>query len=222
MAKPTHVPWYDAFIASALGFAACGYIAIRYPQLVTELVYRPVDGIAVATVIVVLVLEATRRTSGWSLLIIILGLCVYAMLGWLLPEPFATRPVAMSRLMVYLGIDTNALLGGALQVAVIVVVPFIIMGQVLSRSGGSDYFTDLSMAMMGRFRGGSAKIAVVGSAFFGMVSGSAVANVASVGTITIPMMKRAGFPGQLAAAIEVGRLDWRAASYRPSWAPPRS
>jgi TRAP transporter 4TM/12TM fusion protein len=199
--KPTHVPWYD-IAASAAGFAACGYIAIRYPQLVTELVYRPVDGIAVATVIVVLVLEATRRTSGWSLLIIILGLCVYALLGWLLPEEIATRPVAMSRLMVYLGIDTNALLGGALQVAIIVVVPFIIMGQALSRSGGSDYFTELSMAMMGRFRGGSAKIAVVGSAFFGMVSGSAVANVASVGTITIPMMKRAGFPGQLAAAIE--------------------
>jgi TRAP transporter 4TM/12TM fusion protein len=199
--KPTHVPWYD-LAASAVGFAACSYIAIRYPQLVTELVYRPVDGIAVATAIIVLVLEATRRTSGWSLLIIIIGLCAYALLGWLLPEEIATRPVAMSRLMVYLGIDTNALLGGALQVAIIVVVPFIIMGQVLSRSGGSDYFTDLSMAMMGRFRGGSAKIAVVGSAFFGMVSGSAVANVASVGTITIPMMKRAGFPGQLAAAIE--------------------
>jgi TRAP transporter 4TM/12TM fusion protein len=201
VARPKHVPWYD-IAASAIGFAACAYIAIRYPQLVTELVYRPADGIAVATAIIVLVLEATRRTSGWSLLIIILGLCVYALLGWLLPEEIATRPVAMSRLMVYLGIDTNALLGNALQVAIIVVVPFIIMGQVLSRAGGADYFADLSMAMMGRFRGGSAKIAVVGSAFFGMVSGSAVANVASVGSITIPMMKRAGFPGQLAAAIE--------------------
>jgi TRAP transporter 4TM/12TM fusion protein len=200
-AGPARVPWYD-LAASATGFAACWYVAIRYPQLVTELVARPADGIAVATAIIILVLEATRRTSGWSLLIIILVLCIYALLGWLLPDEIATRPVAMSRLVVYLGIDTNALLGGALQVATIVVVPFIIMGQVLSRSGGADYFTDLSMAMMGRFRGGSAKIAVVGSAFFGMVSGSAVANVASVGSITIPMMKRAGFPGQLAAAIE--------------------
>ncbi|HEX2116958.1 MAG TPA: TRAP transporter fused permease subunit, partial [Alphaproteobacteria bacterium] len=195
------VAWYD-LLASVAGFAACAYIAFRYPVLVTELVYRPVDGIAVATVICALVLEATRRTSGWSLIIIILVLCAYALLGWMLPEQIATRPVALSRLMVYLGIDTNALLGGALQVAAIVVVPFVIMGQVLTRCGGSDYFTDLSMAMMGRFRGGSAKIAVVGSAFFGMVSGSAVANVASVGTITIPLMKRAGFPGQLAAAIE--------------------
>jgi TRAP transporter 4TM/12TM fusion protein len=195
------VAWYDV-VASAAGFAACAYVAVRYPVLVTELVYRPADGIAVATVICALVMEATRRTAGWSLIFIIIGLCAYALLGWMLPEQIATRPVALSRLMVYLGIDTNALLGGALQVAATVVVPFVIMGQVLTRSGGSDFFTDLSMAMMGRFRGGSAKIAVVGSAFFGMVSGSAVANVASVGTITIPLMKRAGFPGQLAAAIE--------------------
>jgi TRAP transporter 4TM/12TM fusion protein len=195
------IAWYD-LIAATAGFAACLYIAIRYPVLVTELVYRPADGIAVATVICFLVMEATRRMSGWSLIVIILGLCAYALLGWMLPDEIATRPVALSRLMVYLGIDTNALLGGALQVAAIVVVPFVIMGQVLTRCGGSDYFTDLSMAMMGRFRGGSAKIAVVGSAFFGMVSGSAVANVASVGTITIPLMKRAGFPGHLAAAIE--------------------
>lgn len=200
-AGASRAPWYD-ILAAVAGFAACAYIAARYPVLVTELVYRPVDGIIVATVICALVMEATRRTSGWSLIVIIAALCAYALLGWMLPEQIATRPVALSRLMVYLGIDTNALLGGALQVAIIVVVPFVIMGQVLTRCGGSDYFTDLSMAMMGRFRGGSAKIAVVGSAFFGMVSGSAVANVASVGTITIPLMKRAGFPGQLAAAIE--------------------
>ena len=104
--------------------------------------------------------------------------------------------------MVYLGIDTNALLGDTLQIAVVVVVPFIIMGQVLTRCGGSDFFADLAAALMGHFRGGAAKIAVVGSAFFGMVSGSAVANVASVGTITIPLMKRAGFPPHIAAAVE--------------------
>lgn len=194
-------PWYDR-IAAAAGFAACTYIAWRYPQLVTELVYRPVDGIVVASVICLLVLEATRRTSGLTLVIIVLVLCTYALLGWMLPEQIATRPVALSRLVVYLGIDTNALFGGALQVAAIIVVPFVIMGQVLTRCGGSDYFTDLSMAMMGRYRGGSAKIAVVGSAFFGMVSGSAVANVASVGSITIPLMKRSGFPAALAGAIE--------------------
>src|SRR6185437_13934680 len=101
-----------------------------------------------------------------------------------------------------LGIDTNALLGITLHIAVVVVVPFIILGQVLSRCGGSDFFAYLAASLMGRYRGGAAKVAVVGSAFFGMISGSAVANVASVGTVTIPLMKRAGFPGHIAAGIE--------------------
>jgi len=105
-------------------------------------------------------------------------------------------------LLVYLGLDTNALLGSALAVAVIVVVPFIMMGQVLGRCGGAEFFTDLAMAWMGRYRGGAAKIAVAGSAFFGMISGSAVANVSAVGVVTIPLMKRSGFPAQVAAAIE--------------------
>src|SRR3546814_15046856 len=87
-------------------------------------------------------------------------------------------PVSLGRLVVYLGIDTNAVLGTPLQVAIIVVVPFILMGQILARSGGGDFFTDLSLALMGRMRGGAAKIAVFGSALFGLVSGPAVANVA--------------------------------------------
>jgi TRAP transporter 4TM/12TM fusion protein len=195
------IPYYD-LIAGAIGFLACLYVAVDYPVLVNELVYRPWDGIAVATAIVLLILEATRRTAGTALTVVILVLCVYALIGWMLPGTFAARPVALSRLMVYLGIDSNALLGAPLQVAAIVIVPFVLMGQILTRAGGGDFFTDLSMALMGRYRGGSAKIAVVGSAFFGMVSGSAVANVASVGTITIPLMKRSGFPPTTAGAIE--------------------
>ena len=189
-------------ICAALALAACLYIAVRYQSLITELVYRPWDGVIVATVIVVLVLEATRRVTGLALVLIVLALCIHALLGWMLPEQFASRPVSLSRLMVYLGIDTNALLGSTLQIAVIVVTPFIIMGQVLTRSGGSDFFADISNAAMGRFRGGAAKVAVFGSALFGMVSGSAVANVASVGTVTIPLMKRAGFPPHIAASVE--------------------
>jgi TRAP transporter 4TM/12TM fusion protein len=73
---------------------------------------------------------------------------------------------------------------------------------VLGRCGGSEFFTDLARAWMGRYRGGSAKVAVAGSAFFGMISGSAVANVSAVGVVTIPLMKRSGFPAQIAAAIE--------------------
>jgi TRAP transporter 4TM/12TM fusion protein len=190
------------WVLAALSLACCFYVAIRYPELIRELVARPWSGVIIASIIVLLVFEASRRVTGLALVIIVLVLCAHALLGWMLPEMFASRYVTLSRLMVYLGVDTNALLGNTLQIAVIVVVPFIIMGQVLTRCGGADFFSDLAACLMGQFRGGSAKIAVVGSAFFGMVSGSAVANVASVGTITIPLMKKSGFPGHTAGAIE--------------------
>lgn len=195
------VPLRDV-VAGLAGLAACLYVAFRYPALIHELVHRPVDGVMVASVIVLLVLEATRRTAGLALTIVILVLCGYALLGFLLPGVFASRKVELTRLAVYLGIDTNALLGQSLQVAVIIVLPFILMGQILTRCGGGEYFTDLAMAAMGRYRGGSAKIAVVGSGLFGMISGSAVANVAGVGIVTIPLMKRSGFPPHTSAAIE--------------------
>lgn len=193
--------WIDGALAVA-ALVSCFYVAVRYPSLINELVSRPWYGVLVATVMVLLVFEASRRVTGLSLMLIVLALCAHAMLGWMLPEPFTSRPVDLSRLMVYLGIDTNALLGNTLEIAIIVVVPFIVMGQVLARCGGSDFFSDLAASLMGHFRGGPAKIAVVGSAFFGMISGSAVANVASVGNITIPLMKRAGYPAEFAASVE--------------------
>jgi TRAP-type uncharacterized transport system fused permease subunit len=188
--KKTAVVGIIDVVLAAAALISCFYVAVRYQDLIVELVTRPWYGILVAAVIVLLVFEASRRVTGLSLVLIVLALCLHAMFSYLLPESFAARPVALSRLIVYLGIDTNALLGTTLQIGILVVVPFIIMGQVLSRCGGSDFFADLAASLMGHFRGGAAKIAVVGSAFFGMISGSAVANVASVGTITIPLMKR--------------------------------
>jgi len=195
------VPWWDV-VAAFLGLALCLWIAWRYPVLVYALSARPLDGILMSAALALLVLEGTRRMAGFSLVGFTLVGVAYAMLGHHLPGVFQARPVDFTRLVVYLGLDTNALLGTSLNIAVIVVVPFILLGQLLSRCGGSEFFTDLAMAWMGRYRGGAAKIAVVGSAFFGMISGSAVANVSAVGVVTIPLMKRSGFPAQLAAAIE--------------------
>jgi TRAP transporter 4TM/12TM fusion protein len=188
--------------AAAIGLGICLYLALRYPQLSTELTSRPLDGILTSAALAVLVLEGTRRMAGFSLVGFTLGGVVYAMFGHHLPGVFQARPVDFTRLLVYLNLDTNALLGTSLQIAIIVVVPFILLGNVLGRCGGSEFFTDLARAWMGRYRGGSAKVAVVGSSFFGMISGSAVANVSAVGVITIPLMKRSGFPAQIAAAIE--------------------
>jgi TRAP transporter 4TM/12TM fusion protein len=193
--------WWNTAAAFA-GLALCLYLAWRYPELSNELTMRPLDGILMSAALALLVLEGTRRMAGFSLVGFTLAGVVYALYGHYLPGVFQARPVQFTRLLVYLNLDTNALLGTSLQIAIIVIVPFILLGQVLGRCGGSDFFTDLARAWMGRYRGGSAKVAVVGSAFFGMISGSAVANVSAVGVVTIPLMKRSGFPAQIAAAIE--------------------
>ena len=189
-------------LAATAGISLCFYLAWRYPQLSNELTMRPLDGILTSAGLAVLVLEGTRRMAGFSLVGFTLFGVVYAMFGHHLPGVFQARPVDFTRLLVYLNLDTNALLGTSLQIAIVVVVPFILLGHVLGRCGGSAFFTDLARAWMGRYRGGSAKVAVAGSAFFGMISGSAVSNVASVGVFTIPMMKRAGYSARDAGAIE--------------------
>ena len=191
-----------AIACGAAALAACWYVALRYPSLVTELVFRPLDGVIVAGIIVAAVIEATRRTIGNVLVVLLLVLSGCALFGWLLPGDFATRPVQFTRLLVYRGIDTNALLGVTLTIALVVVVPFVLFGQILDRAGGAAFFTDLAMALLGRRRGGPAKIAVAGSAALGTVSGSAVANVVSTGMVTIRMMVKGGVPPKQAAAVE--------------------
>ena len=193
--------WWD-LAAGFGGLALCLYLAWRYPQLSSELTERPLDGVLMAAALCLLVWEGTRRMAGLSLVAFTAAGVVYAMFGHHLPGIFQSRPVDFTRLLVYLNLDTNALLGATLQIGILVVVPFILLGQLLGRCGGSEFFTDLARAWMGRYRGGSAKVAVVGSGFFGMISGSAVANVTAVGVVTIPLMKRSGYPAQIAAAIE--------------------
>src|ERR1700748_527339 len=105
-------------------------------------------------------------------------------------------------MVAYVGLDVNGMIGSILQVAVLVVIPYTILGQVLARTGGADFFSDFAMSGMWRFGAAAAKIAVVGSALFGMISGSAVANVLAVGIVTIPMMVKSGFTPYRAAAIE--------------------
>jgi TRAP transporter 4TM/12TM fusion protein len=198
---PPAVPWYD-WIAAALGLAIGLYIAIDYPWIIDQLSDRPPELIAVGAVLLVLTIDGVRRIIGIPLTVVALVFIAYCLWGHLIPGKLAGRPLDLSRLMVYLSMDTNALLGTPLIVGTTVVVPFIFFGALLTLSGGSAFFTDIAMALMGRYRGGPAKIAVSASALFGMISGSAVSNVASVGVITIPLMRQAGYAARTAAAIE--------------------
>jgi TRAP transporter 4TM/12TM fusion protein len=190
------------WISVVASLVICAYIAIRYEPLTYEIAMLPTEGIIGSAILIFLVLDGSRRTSGWGFVSIILAMAVYIFISPHLPGDFATRSVSPERLIVYLGLDVNGIIGAIVGVAVLVVIPFTIMGQVLARTGGADFFADLASSGMGRFRGGSAKIAVVGSGLFGMISGSAVSNVLAVGIVTIPMMIRSGFTPRKAAAIE--------------------
>ncbi len=193
--------WTD-WAAVIVSLALCGYIAARYETLTLDMAFLPADGIIVSIVLVALILEASRRTNGWGFVSMIAAMAVYVYISPHLSGDFQTRYVSPERMITYLGLDINGAIGAILQVAVLVVIPFTILGQVLARTGGADFFADISMAAMGRFRGGAAKIAVVGSALFGMISGSAVSNVLAVGIVTIPTMVKSGFTSYRSAAIE--------------------
>jgi TRAP transporter 4TM/12TM fusion protein len=126
----------------------------------------------------------------------------WALFGYLLPGMFATKQVSLARLVPYLALDTSSMLGASLMIAATTVLVFMFFGRILQNCGGAEFFTDISTAMFGRYRGGTGKVEVVASALFGTISGSAVANVMSTGIITIPNMKKAGYTPQTAGAVE--------------------
>jgi TRAP transporter 4TM/12TM fusion protein len=127
---------------------------------------------------------------------------LYAYFAYLFPGDFYGKGWSINRLATYLYLDANGIFGQALQVGVSIVIVFVIFGEVLYVVGGAEFLSDFSLSLMGRYRGGQAKIAIVSSSLFGNISGSAVANVVVDGAFTIPMMKRAGYPAAQAAAIE--------------------
>jgi TRAP transporter 4TM/12TM fusion protein len=195
-------PWYD-ILAGIAGGVAAGYMGVRFVELGTQMFFHPTDGLLAASVVILLSLEGIRRTVGWPLVITVIVFIAYGLLGHLIPNNMLSgRHTAPLQLIYYLGFDNNALFGSPIMVAVTIVIAFILFGNLLNATGGGDFFNDISIATMGRYRGGSAKIAVVSSALFGTISGSAVANVVSGGIVTIPMMIRAGYKKYQAAAIE--------------------
>ncbi len=193
--------WSD-WVAVVTSLLLCGYIALRYEKLTYEIAFLPIEGIVGSAILIALIMEASRRTNGWGFVGMIAAIAIYVYISPQLSGDFQTRYVSPERMVVYLGLDTNGAIGSILQVAVLIVIPFTILGQVLARTGGADFFADIAMSAMGHLRGGAAKIAVVGSALFGMISGSAVSNVLAVGVVTIPTMIKSGFTPRRAAAIE--------------------
>ncbi|MDP2409353.1 MAG: TRAP transporter fused permease subunit [Pseudolabrys sp.] len=199
--KRPGIGWYDV-LAAAAALAVGWYMGVRFPDLINLNLMRPPEVLIPGLVLVVLLFEATRRAAGPALTIIIAVFLLYGLLGNFMPGAFAARAQAWDRLAAYLAFDGNGILGTPLAIASTVVVAFIFFGNLLVATRGSQFFTDAAVLGMGRFRGGPMKISVVASMLFGSISGSAVANVVATGVISIPMMKRGGYPAHKAAAIE--------------------
>jgi TRAP transporter 4TM/12TM fusion protein len=197
----TGIPWYDWLLAGA-SLLAGGYVTVMYPTIAYRLGVLSPERWLLGGMAILLILEATRRVVGWALVWIAVPIILYAKFAYLLPGMLNSRGSSWQRIASYLYLDSSGIFGLPFDVAAGIVVAFIFFGQALYAVGGDKFLTDIALVLMGRYRGGTAKVAVVSSTLFGTVSGSAVANVVVDGAITIPMMKKSGYPPHVAAAIE--------------------
>jgi TRAP transporter 4TM/12TM fusion protein len=195
------VPWHD-WLFCAAGLVVGGYIVVFYPAIAYRLGVLTPDKWILGGVAILITLEATRRLVGWAIIWVAVVFILYAKFAYLFPGFLFAKGSTWERISAYLYLDASGLLGLPLSVTASIVIAYILFGQALYTVGGDKFLTDLALVAMGRYRGGPAKVAVVSSTLFGTVSGSAVSNVVVDGAITIPMMKRTGYPGHLAAAIE--------------------
>jgi TRAP transporter 4TM/12TM fusion protein len=197
----TKLPWYDLVLV-LLSVAVGGYLAIYYPRIVNDIGEMTADKVIMGTIALVVVMEASRRVTGWVLIIISAVFILYAHFSYLFPGMLNARGISWSEIIVHLYIDPNSLLGIPLTIVANVVIGFILFGQVLFTSGGGQFFTDFATSLLGRFRGGAAKMSVVSSGLFGMISGSPVSDVMITGSVSIPLMKNTGYKPHVAGAIE--------------------
>jgi TRAP transporter 4TM/12TM fusion protein len=195
------VPWFD-WLFTFSGIAVGLYVTIFYPTIAYRLGILSPDRWILGGLAVFLVLEAARRVAGGTLAWLALACVLYAKFAYLFPSLLYAKGSSWARIATYLYLDSGGILGVPLDVAATVLVAFIFFGQALYAVGGDKFLIDVALVVMGRYRGGSAKVSIVSSGLFGMVSGSAVANVAVNGAISIPLMKRTGYPAHIAAAIE--------------------
>ena len=199
--KRRTVPWYDCCLA-IVSFCVGAYLAVRYPLLQDELYERRAEAFAVGVCAIPLTVEALRRTTGWNLVSILLVFLLYSLFADRMPNPLDVRVMRPFVMPGTLTIDNVGLFGVPMTIICTIVIMFILLGQILLKSGASEWFTDIATALIGGTRGGSAKIAGVASGLFGSISGSAVSNVVSTGVITIPLMRQGGYEPKVAGAFE--------------------
>jgi TRAP transporter 4TM/12TM fusion protein len=189
-------------VLGILALAAWLWSAAHYEAWIVGMADRTLDKWVPGVIAIVLMMEAMRKACGLPITVLVWIFFAYAMLGQGLPGALQAEPHAATKIILFSYADSNGIPGLVLTVVCTVVLAFIILGRLMEVSGATTFFTDVAMGLMGHRRGGPAKVAVVASSAFGMVSGSIVGNIMSTGIVTIPLMKRFGFKPHFAAAIE--------------------
>lgn len=196
--RPTVVDVALALVAGGV----VGYWILEFENLNYRAGMETQADIWVSVVAILISLEVCRRVLGWSITLVGIFFLLYGYFGSYFPSAVAHRGFDIERLAPYLFLSQDGVFGIMASVLVTYVVLFIFFGAFLQKSGVGRFFIDWPMALAGRAVGGPAKVCVIASAFFGSVSGSAIANTVTTGAFTIPLMKRAGFRPHVAGAIE--------------------
>ncbi len=200
--EPSHREAVATVVWIGATLFACGYLVMQHEALVRRIGAATTADLVAGGIAILAVLELARRACGWGLVSVAIAAILYAFAGPYLPGFLAHRGYSASRLIEHLYLSTEGIWGIPLGVSADFVYLFVLFGAILEASGGGKLLIGLAGRLAGRTRGGPAKTASLASALMGSLSGSAVANVATTGSLTIPMMRRSGFEPRLAAAIE--------------------
>jgi TRAP transporter 4TM/12TM fusion protein len=195
------IPWYD-IVCIVLSLFIGAYITFDYMNIIYRLGDPNFLDIILGGIIILLVLEATRRTMGWPLVIVAVAFLAYAALGQYIPGQLGHKGYSIKRIIEHMFLTSEGIYGVAIYVTSTFVFVFILLGSFLAETGGAQSFIDMAFSLTGRYRGGPAKAAVVGSGLMGTISGSSFANVAGTGTFTIPLMKSVGYKPEFAGGVE--------------------
>jgi len=202
-AGQSRLMWGSGAVLAVLGIGASLWVALSHNMLSDQ--YGFLEGpfqTGIAVTLLVVVLEAARRAIGWPLPLVALLALLYGLFGQYIPGEFGHSGTPLPSFLGTLTIAEGGIWGSLTGVSVSVVAIFVIFGAALNAGEAGQGFMNLAAAAAGRLKGGAAKVSVLSSALFGSISGSASANVASTGAITLPAMTRLGYPKRLAAAVE--------------------
>ena len=201
-APPERIP-ITAYVLAVLAALSALYIVLDWEGISMRAGIPTWRDLVAGAALVAFVLEASRRAIGPALSIIALLFTLYAFGGPYMPSVFAFGGISVTKYISRIALSTDGIYGIPLDVSATTVFLFVLLGAMLEKLGAGHFFNDLALSLLGRFKGGAAKAAIVSSGMTGLVSGSSIANVVTTGTFTIPLMKKVGYPGTIAAATEV-------------------